>query len=93
MLGYLEVVEINTFNITSTHKFEEGDDIYDIISIDDTSRYFLATIYGLLKTSKDQLIKHYYIGKTVESLCHITGSIYLVGFEDDGVIVWDEEKD
>jgi hypothetical protein len=34
MLGYLEVVDIETSNITSAHKFEEGDDIYDIISIE-----------------------------------------------------------
>ena len=57
--GWLEVVDIKTYNVTSTHKFNEGDDIYDIIAIDD-SHYLLAAIKGLLKTTKNQLIKNYY---------------------------------
>ena len=56
---WLEVVDIKTYNVTSTHKFIEGDDIYDIIAIDET-HYLLAAINGLLKTTKNQLIKNYY---------------------------------
>ena len=59
--GWLEVVDINTCNITSSHYFKEGSDIYDIIAIDDT-QYLLAAYKGLLKTTKDQLINHYYKG-------------------------------
>ena len=57
--GWLEIFDINTSNITSTHKFMEGDSIYDIISIDDT-HYLLAAHYGLYKTTKDQLINQFY---------------------------------
>jgi hypothetical protein len=39
-------------NITSTHKFEEAGDIYDIVAIDDT-HYLLAAERGLLKAAKD----------------------------------------
>ena len=51
--GWLEVFDINTSAITSAHKFTEaGYGIYDIIAIDDT-HYLLATLEGLLKTTKD----------------------------------------
>ena len=57
--GYLEVVDINNCNITSTHEFKEaGVCINDIAAFDDT-HYLLATEGGLLKTTKDQLIKCY----------------------------------
>ena len=69
-----------------------GFNIRDIIAIDDT-HYLLACDNGLLKSTKDQLIKHYNKGREVSSLGHITDSIYLVGFRDYGLIVWDEEKD
>jgi hypothetical protein len=55
--GYLEVVDINTSKITSTHKFTEGGYICDIVAIDET-RYLVAALHGLLKTTKDQLIRH-----------------------------------
>jgi hypothetical protein len=55
--GYLEVVDINTSTITSTHKFTEGGYICDIVAIDET-RYLVAALHGLLKTTKDQLIRH-----------------------------------
>ena len=80
LLGYLEVFDMKTSTITHTHKFAEGDDINDIVAIYDTN-YLLAALEGLLKTTKDQLINHYYIGKTVTCLCHITDSVYLVGFD------------
>ena len=63
-----------------------------MIAIDDT-HYLLAALFGLLKITKDQLIKRYYKEKYVWSLCHITDSIYLLGFFRDGLIVCDLEKD
>jgi hypothetical protein len=62
--GYLQVVDMNTSKITHTHRFRQGGNIYDIIAIDDT-HYLLAAERGLLKTTKDQLMKHYYKGKDV----------------------------
>ena len=93
--GCLEVFDIETFSITHTHQFTEGGSINDIIAIDDTN-YLLAAYNGLLKTTKDQLINHYHKGKNVGSLCHITDSVYLVGFRvyDTGkLIVWNEQSD
>jgi hypothetical protein len=89
--GYLEVVDINTSTITSTHRFIEGDSIYDIIAIDDTD-FLLGALSGLLKTTKDQVINHYYKWEYVTCLCHITDSLYLVGL-DKKLIVWHEEKE
>ena len=79
-------------NITSTHKFTESGSIYDIIAIDD-SQYLLAAWRGVLRTTKDRVIKHYYHGKNVTSLFHITDSIYLVGLKENGLVVWNEETD
>jgi hypothetical protein len=53
----------------------------------------LATLEGLLKTTNDQLIRHYYKGKIVRSLKHITDSVYLVGFCSYGLILWNEQTD
>jgi hypothetical protein len=89
--GWLEVFDMNNSNITSSHQIKEGDHIYDILAIDDT-HYLLAALEGLLKTSKDQLIKHYFNGEWVISLCHVTEAIYLLGI-DDKLIVWDEKTD
>jgi hypothetical protein len=83
---------MKTSSITHTHKFTEGGSIYDIIAIDDT-HYLLAAYKGLLKTTKDQLINHYHKGKLVRSLCHVTHSLYLVGFRWDGLILWNEQTD
>ena len=84
---------MKTSTITHTHKFTEGDDIRDIIAIDET-HYLLAAYKGLLKTTKDQLINHYHKGKSVRSLCHVTHSLYLVGFGGgDGLILWNEQTD
>jgi hypothetical protein len=55
----------------------------------------LAADEGLLKTTKDQLINHYYKGKRVRSLSHVTDSLYLVGFYfgAGGLILWNEQTD
>jgi hypothetical protein len=90
--GWLEMFDINNSNITSSHQFEEVSLIFDILAIDDT-HCFLAAWEGLLKTSKDQLIKHYFNGACVISLSHITEAIYLLGFYSKSLIVWDEKTD
>jgi hypothetical protein len=92
--GWLEVVDINTSNISSTHKFTEGGySIDDLIAIDD-AHYLLAAHKGLLKTTKDQVINHYHKGKYVTCLCHITDSLLLVGYiGDNKLIVWDHQKE
>ena len=54
--------DIKNSNITSTHIFKEASNcaINDIVAIDDT-HYLLATDWGgLLKTTKDKLLKNYY---------------------------------
>ena len=58
-IAYLEVFDIKTSSITHTHYFLEAGCINDIIAIDDT-HYLLPANAGLLKTTKDQLIKHYF---------------------------------
>jgi hypothetical protein len=84
---------MKTSSITHTHNFTEGDNIRDIIAIDET-HYLVAAYKGLLKTTKDQLINHYHKGKSVRSLCHVTHSLYLVGFYNDGgLILWNEQTD
>jgi hypothetical protein len=87
--GYFQVFDINTSAFTHTYEFKEGDNINDITTIDET-HYLLAGLEGLLKTTKDQLIKNYYKGDAVTSLCHVTDSLYLVGFGGDGLILWNE---
>ena len=83
---------MKTSTVTHTHEFTEGYNIRDIIAIDET-HYLLAAYRGLLKTTKDQLINHYHKGKWVRSLCHVTHSLYLVGFGGDGLILWNEQTD
>ena len=83
---------MKTSTVTHTHKFTEGSYIYDIIAIDET-HYLVAALEGLVKTTKDQLINHYHKGKSVRSLCHVTHSLYLVGFLVNGLILWNEKKD
>ena len=63
-----------------------------MIAIDET-HYMLGAWGGLLKTTKDQLINHYYKEKSVSCLCHITDSLYLVGLVGDGLRVWDQQKE
>ena len=56
---YLQIFNIETSKITSTHLFIEGSTLNDMIAIDE-SHYLLACRHGLMKTTKDQLIKHYH---------------------------------
>lgn len=57
--GYLQVVSLGQPLITSTHKFTEGGDIHDMLPRDDT-QFLLATAQGLLRTTRDQVLKHYF---------------------------------
>ena len=78
-------------NITSTHLFKEGDNIWDMVAID-YSKYLLAAEKGLMRVTKNQLLKHYYQGENVGSLCHVTDSLYLLGFCNPGkLVVWNEQ--
>jgi hypothetical protein len=91
--GYLQVVSLGNHLITSTHKFNEGGDINDMIAIDD-AHFLLATAQGLLRATRDQVVKQYYKGKTARAVCHIADSIYLVGLENENMIaLWNEQTD
>ena len=45
-----------------------------------------------MKTTKDKLIRHCHKENKVRSLCHISDSIYLIGVEKVGLIVWNEQN-
>jgi hypothetical protein len=61
--------------------------IQDILAIDE-SHHLIGLSEGLLKANQDKIVAHYYPKKNVMTLCHITGSIYLVGFYRNGLVVW-----
>jgi len=95
--GYLEVFNIKTSTFTSRYSFWLDLCIYDIIAIDDKN-YLLASSCGLLKTTKKKVIKQYYKRLDwVASLCHVTHSLYLVGFRlgnsDKKLILWNQKKE
>ena len=87
------MLDLNNNTITSTHEFSEGSHIWDIAAIDDT-HFLLAAKEGLLKTTKDQLLKHYHKGKLVDTICHIADSFYLLGLvNEQQLCVWNEHTD
>ena len=86
------MLDLNNNTITSTHEFSEGSDIFDIVAIDDT-HFLLAACKGVLKTTKDQLLKHYHKGKLVDTICHIADSFYLLGIREEQLCVWNEHTD
>ena len=60
----------------------------------DGSYFLLATAHGLLSTTKDQVVKLYFDGKTVRSVCHFADSKYLVGLVNENMVaLWDEQTD
>jgi hypothetical protein len=85
------VLDLTDLNITQTQRFEEVGAIYDMLAIDAT-HFLLAGVLGLLKTTKKKLLRHYYPGWWVSSLCPIKHSLYLVGISNR-LIVWDLHKD
>ncbi len=91
--GYLQVVQLGSSLITSTHQFREGGDVHDMLAID-ASHFLLAAAHGLLRTTKDHVVKLYCKGKTARALCHIAESMYLVGLVNENMIVlWNEQTD
>lgn len=82
------------FEIVLTLRNQEIGDISDMIQIAG-SHYFVAGQLGLLKVSRteDPDMKYYFIGKHVLSIAHIYESCYLVGFLQDGLIMWSEKFD
>ena len=96
--GYLQAVHISKALvgnplISSTHKFIEAGDIHDVLAINDT-HFLLAAALGLLRTTKDQIVKHSFKGQTARALCPIADSLYLVGFVNENVIkLWNEQTD
>jgi len=78
--------------ITHTWEFKEASFIQDILAIDET-HLLLAHSKGLLKANREKIVAHYYQKKFVTALCHISGSIYLVGFDGNGLVVWNEQTD
>jgi hypothetical protein len=92
----LEVFDIKTSTLKSSYYFWLDLEIYDIVAIDDFN-YLLASSCGLLKTTKNKVIKHYYRGNWAASLCHVAHSLYLVGFRsgltDKRLILWNQKKE
>ena len=73
------MVSIKNYEITHTVRFKEGGEaINDILPIDNT-HYMIAGFKGLLKATKDKLVKVYYKDQYVVTLHHLSGSYYLIG--------------
>ena len=91
--GFFEIFDIECNFICRTQQFIEIGDIYDIIAIEDSDQLLLAGYRGLLKRTKDQVTKHYFQGKRVNTICHNAESLYFIGLANDGLIVWNEKTD
>ena len=91
--GYLQVFDIEKLEITHTKQFKGIKSIWDMIAIEESEQLLLAGLGGLLRATKDQVIKHYFNGKIAHSICHIAESLYLAGLYQDGLIVWNEQTD
>ena len=76
--GWLEVFDISSSTITNSCCVIKSDKISEIVAVDDT-HFLLATGIGLFKTTKDQMLAHYFKWELITSLFHISDSIYLVG--------------
>ena len=90
--GWLEVFDIISATITHSFQIKKLPPINDIVAIDKT-HYLLASSNGLFKSTNDQIITHYYQGKYVKNLCHITDLIYLVALYEESLVVRDEQSD
>jgi hypothetical protein len=64
-----------------------------MIAIEDSEYLLLGGWIGVMKATKDQAIKHYFLGNDARSICHIAESLYLVGLLCDGLMVWNEQTD
>lgn len=92
--GYLEFLDIATSKITHSHRFADLPYICDIVATADDTQYLMRACQGILKVTRNQVIKEYYHRISINSLCQVTGSIYLVGLGNPSqLIVWDEQTD
>ena len=82
---------MNNFQITHTQEFEEIGNIFEIIPIKESEQLLLAGWKGLLKATKDHAIKHFFKENPVISICHVSESLYLLGFGYNGFVVWNEQ--
>jgi hypothetical protein len=91
--GVLEIFDLKSCKVTHRNEFEEGGEIIDMVAIDE-ERFMLATIKGLLKVAKDQVIYHYFRFKTVNSVCACDtlgfSTRYLLGLKSQSLILWDD---
>ena len=65
------------FDTSHCHKYEGIYSIHDMIAIED-GMFLIAAGGGLLKATKDQTLKHYFKYMHARSICHISGSSYLL---------------
>ena len=92
--GNFQVFDIDRQEITRSKLYKEVGSIYDILAMDDGAHFLLAAFAGISKiTAGGDFVKRFYRGQSSSCICHISGSKYLVGFEDHQLKVWDAEKD
>lgn len=74
---WLDIVDIKSSKITSSHRFKEIKEIKGIVAIDDT-HYLAVESIELIKFTKDQLIKRYNFATALNCMCQINDSLCLV---------------
>ena len=85
------MLDLNRQTITSTLNFTEAGFIFDIVAFDE-NHYLLGAGDGLFKTTKDQILKHYQNKEPIRNICHIAGSFYFLGLEEQ-LCLWNEDTD
>ena len=90
--GYLQVFSIPDSVITHTQHFL-GIAFSDTLPITGGTEFLIAGDMGLLKTTWDLVLEHYFQEYYITSLCHVSGSRYLVGIYNYGLILWNELTD
>ena len=92
--GQLQAFDIKSLQTTNYKQFgRQIGSIFDMIQIVDSQYLLLAGERGILKaTKKGQVIKNYFKNQ-VNTICHIDGSLYLVGLYSHGLKIWDEQTD
>ena len=86
--------DLQKSEINQHYRYKEGGSIYDIIAMDKGTHYLLAASRGImLITAEGQFINRYFKGQNSSCLCHISGPLYLVGFENLNLQVWNVELD
>ena len=85
-------MDLKKKDFVSSHRFEQGSHINEVSQIILGSQYLLGTSKGILHSSRDTLVKHYFEGTKITALCHIRNTLYLVGGRDN-LFVWDLQED